>query len=238
MKKSVLLLGLVFALFSCNSGNKESSSSASDEDSDKVSVNSSAKTYRCLEEFQDNYEKLLTKEEMAQIYQIDFDSAEVDLSSGTYGKYEYSWPSDRPDLEYEMSGMKIKGADKNLMGVSMLSFNSDKSDMNANKDHFDMGYKELSNDELKKIEENLSKQSDEVQKTGKDMMKVRAKRSWEFVDGTGSSAWYKWDDRYGGEMVVLAGKAKFTVKVKVSDDPSQNKGLAMKLAEMVMQKCH
>ena len=61
--------------------------------------------------------------------------------------------------------------------------------------------------------------------------------SWEFVEGLGSSAWYKWDETYGGELAVLAGKAKFYIVIKISDDPKENRELAKKLAEKVIAKC-
>ncbi|MGB3343950.1 MAG: hypothetical protein WBA61_08570 [Aequorivita sp.] len=232
MKNSVLLLGLAFALFSCNSGNKKLSTTVSDE-----KKASSGETYDCLKPYQDEYDKLLTEEDMADVYLFDFDAAEVELTSGSYGNLRYSWPSDRPELEFEVSGMKMKGADDNFIEVSKLSFYSGDGDLQSHRDYFDMGFKELSDEELKAIDENLSKQSDEVQKTGKDMMKVRAKRIFEFVDGTGSSAWYKWDETYGGELVVLAGKATFYINVKISDDPKENREIAEKLAEKVLAKC-
>lgn len=240
MKKSVLLFGLVFVLFSCNSGNKESSSSSSESDDKKEIANttSSENSYKCLGEFQENYEKLLTKEEMAKVHPIDFDAAKVNLSQGSYGNHEYSWPSDRPELELEVSGMKINMPDDNMMGVSNLSIISGNRDLQSDTSTFNMGYKQLSDEELEMIEKNLSKESEEIQKTGKDMMKVRAKRSWDFVKGTGNSAWYKWNEKYGGELSVLAGKAKFTIKSKVSNDPEQNRIIAVKLAELVLEKCH
>lgn len=237
MKNSILLLGLAFALFSCNSGNKESSTSVANHASKQVNSNSNVDSYKCLEEFKEDYEKLLTKEEMASVHYINFETAKVNLSQGSYGSHEYSWPSDRPDMIQEISGMKMQLPDNNLIGVSNLSFISGTRNLQADKDSFDMGYKQLSEQELEKIEENLSKQSEEVKKTGKDMMKIRNSRSWEYIEDTGNSAWYKWNDKYGGELAVLAGKANFTVKSKINEDPEENKKIAIKLAHLILQKC-
>lgn len=231
MKNSILLLGIAIILFSCDSGNKKSTTTISETDS------FSGKTFDCLKPFQDSYDKLLTKQDIASVYAVNFDVAEEDVTPGSYGNYRLTWPSDRPQLEFEVSGMTMRGDDDNFIEVSKLSFNSGEGDLESHRDFFDMGFKELSDKELEAIAENLSKQSDEVQKSGKDFMEVRGKRLFEFVDGTGSSAWYKWHNTYGGELAVLAGRATFYINVKVSDDPKENREVAKKLAEKVMEKC-
>ena len=69
------------------------------------------------------------------------------------------------------------------------------------------------------------------------MMKVRKKSNWDFVENIGSSSWYKWNNQFGGELAVLAGKAKFYIRLKISDDPQENLEVAKKLAEKVLAKC-
>ena len=238
MKKSAFLVGIAFVLFSCNSGNKESSTSNSSEKTETKGTVEDGKTYDCLKPFQDHYDKLLTKEDMESVYPIDFDAAKVDLSTGNYGKHIFQWASDRPDVEQEIAGMKMTLPDYNSIGVALLSFYSEKSDIKSNRATFDMAYKQLSEKELKQIEDNLAKQKDDVKETGKKMMKVRAKSSWDFVDGLGNSAWYKWNELYGGELAVLAGKAKFYIRLKVSEDPAENLEIAKKLAQKVLDKCN
>lgn len=232
MKKVAFLVGIAFVLFSCNSGNNESSSSNSDKSAETLN-----KSYDCLKEYQEDYSGLLTKEDMTAVYSFDLNTAKVELRPGNYGRHIYSWLSDRPDLEYEVSGMKLKGPDRNTMGVALLSFYSDDSDMKSTRKLFDRGYKQLSEKELKEIENNLSKQNNEIKKTGKDMMKVRKKSNWDFVENIGSSSWYKWNNQFGGELAVLAGKAKFYIRLKISDDPQENLEVAKKLAEKVLAKC-
>lgn len=237
MKHLAILGCIVFVLISCNSGNKENSATNSSENNQMKSTSSDGKTYDCLREFHDHYDKLLTKEEMASVYPIDFDNAKVKLSKGNHGKHKYIWPSDRPEVAEKLSGMNIMLPDDNFMEVAMLSFYSEDSDLKSNHGTFDMGYKKLSEAELKRINENLEKQSDEVKQTGKTMMEARAKRSWDFVDGLGTSAWYKWNDLYGGELAVLAGRAKFNIRLKVSEDSAKNLEIAKKLAQKVLDKC-
>lgn len=238
MKKMAFMAGIVFVLFSCNSGNKESSEAAIDNSSEKVSSKENNKSYDCLKKFEDDYSALLTKEEMASVYAIDFDNAKNELRSGSYGEYIYRWPSDRPSFTIEVSGMKMENPDFNTMGIKTLSFSSDETKLKSIRETFDMGYKELSDKELDKIQENLNKQKDGVKKTGKDLMKVRAKMNWDFVDGLGSSAWYKWNENYGGELAVLAGRSKFYIITKISDNPEENREIAKKLAEKVLAKCN
>lgn len=237
MKKTVFLVGMVFLLFSCNSGNKESSGATSDSKSSDVSSKSDGKSYDCLKKFEDDYSLLLTKDEMTSVYPINFDEAKPELRSGSYGEHMYQWPSDRPNFTMEVSGMKIDIPDQNTLGVKNLSFRSDESDLKSIIANFEMGYKELSDKELEAIQANLEKASDEIREVGEDMMKVRAKSSWGFVEGLGSSAWYKWNEQWGGELVVLAGRANFTILTKVSDNSDENRDLAKKLAEKVIAKC-
>ena len=137
----------------------------------------------------------------------------------------------------EMNSVYPINPDKNKKELRSGSFYSDKSDMKSNIETFDMGYKELSEKELEQINDNLAKQDDEIKKTGKDLMKVRAKSSWEFIENLGSSAWYKWNEQWGGELVVLAGKSNFTILAKTSSDPVENREIAKKLAKKVLSKC-
>lgn len=231
MKKFTLIFGIAFILFSCNSDKKKSSDSQSSKSAKK------AKSYDCLKRYEDNYDKLVTKKELASVYPFDMDEVKEELSNGSYGEYIVSWPSDRPDIKMEVAGMKMNVPDLNAMGVKNLSFSSDKTKLETIRKNFDMGYKKLSDEELKAIEKNLEESSEEIRDAGKSMMKTRKERKSEFVDGIGSSAWYRWNERYGGELVVLAGRAKFTVRLKISEDPEENKELCMKLAVLVLEKC-
>ena len=237
MKKMILLAGMGFLLFSCNTDGTTASNG--DAETTKTTNNTNDKDLNCmlLEPFNEDYSKLLTKEEIASVYSVDFQNAKEKLSSGSYGEYMFYWPSDRPELTIEVSGRKINLADKNAIGIKNFSYSKSEKDMKSFTERFNMGYKELSEEELDKINKNLAKQSEEVKSTGEDMMKIRGKRSWEFIEGLGTSAWYKWGENYGGDLVVLAGRAKFTILIKISADPKENRDLAIKLAEKVIAKC-
>src|SRR5690554_4816731 len=122
MKKMIFLTGIAFVLFSCNSGNKESSESNSDSKSEKVSNKVNSKSYDCLKKFQDDYKSALSKEEMASVYPIDFDKAKEELQSGNYGEHLYRWPSDRANLNLEISGMKMEIQIKISWGLKCSHF--------------------------------------------------------------------------------------------------------------------
>ena len=238
MRNSLLFVGMAMLLFGCNSGNKESSENSVDGQIEKGNKKTTTKSYDCLKKFEDDYSLLLSKEDMISIYPINSDKIKSQLRSGSYGEHMYQWPSDRPTFSMEVSGMKMELPDQNTMGVKNLSFYSDKSDLKSNIENFEMGYKELSAKELERIQDNLAKQDDEIKKTGEDLMKVRAKSSWDFVEGLGSSAWYKWSEQWGGELVVLAGISQFTILTKISTNPEENREIAIKLAEKVLAKCN
>lgn len=229
------MLGLVCLLVSCNSGSKESSSSL---ESTKTSSKSSKQnSYDCLKDYEDSYDKLITKEEMASVYSIPFSEAKEDLSGGSYGEYSFQWESDRPGIPMTISGITVDAPDRNTIGIHNLSFSSEKSSLESVRSTFDMGYKELSDAELKQIEENLKNASKEVQESGAKLMETRKKMVWEAVDDLGSSAWYKWGDQYGGELVILAGRTKFQIRLKISQDSRENLEVAKKLARLVLDKC-
>lgn len=237
MRKFTLIFGIAFVLFSCNSDKKKSSDLSDKQTSEKSSKKANAKTYDCLIEFDNKYDELITKEELASIYPFDVDQVHEKVSNRSYGEYMLSWPSDRPDMTMEVSGMTMDLPDRNTMGVAVLNFESEKSDLESIRNTFDMGYKELSEEELQKIEKNLENASKEVKESGLKMMESRKKMKSEFVDGIGSSAWYKWNDKHGGELAVLAGRAKFNVRLKISDDAFENKEYAMKIASLILAKC-
>lgn len=233
MKKTLFLAGLSCFLFSCNTDGTSSST----ENAKTTAINGEELNCKLLEKFEKDYSSLLTKEEIASVYAVDFEHAKEELSNRSYGEYSFSWPSDRPEFIVESSGFKLNVPDRNTIGIKTFSYSSSKSDMKTTIGTFDMAYKELSKEELDKINKNLAKQNDEIKSTGEDMMKIRGKRSWEFVEGLGSSSWYKWNKNYGGELAVLAGKAKFYIIIKISDNPEENRDLARKLAEKVIAKC-
>lgn len=235
MKKSLFFAGVALLLFSCNSSNSANSEGESGGTTSMSKAN--AEVYDCLQDFSKAYELLLTKDEINSVYPVDFTQTEETLRSGSFGEYSYRWPSDRPNIDLVVSGMEFSSPDHNLIGVKGLSFSSDKLDFKSIRETFDMAYKELSEEELAKIQENLDKQNKEIKEAGKGFMEARARTSWDFVEGVGSSAWYKWNEDYGAQLAVLAGRAKFNIEIKISNDPEENRVLAKKLAEKVLAKC-
>ena len=197
MKRLTFLSGMVFLIISCNSEPKEASLTTSQSNSNSAESNFNA--YDCLEKFNYDYSQLLTKEEMNAVYPIDFENSKVNLRSGSYGEHIYMLTNDRGTFTQEISGMKMEIPDDNSMGVKMLEFKSESSDLQSIVDFFDMGYKQLSDGEKSKIQSNLEEADADIKETGKDLMKIRENTKYEFVDGLGSSAWFKWDERYGGE---------------------------------------
>lgn len=229
MKKVILSLSILAFLASCNSNTDRQSSK-------NEGVSDSQSTFNCSSKFQEDYSSLLSGEEMAAIYSFDLQNAKHNITSGAYGENIYSWTSDRPEITHEVSGMKIKAPDMNSMGIALVSY-YDKDDLKKNKEYFDRGYKTLSDSELKEIDKNLESQDESVREAGKGLMETRKKSNWEAVDGVGNSAWFKWNDVYGGELAVLAGTMKFYIRLKVSEDSNENLEIAKKLAKKAISKC-
>ena len=230
-------MAISVAIISCNSNSNKDSESSGIESSSKTSSND-GNSYECLKKYQDRYDQLITKEEFASLYPFDSEAVKEELQEGSYGRYALRWPSDRPDMTMEVSGRTMTLPDQNSMEVALLSFSDDKTSLQEAKDYFDMGYKNLSDKELEQIDKNLEKADENIKNTGKDLMEVRKKMNNEFVDGVGSSAWYKWTDNHGGELSVLAGRAQFKIRIKISQDADENKELAKKLAQIAISKCH
>ena len=237
MKKLVFYTGMAFFFFSCNSGKKESSDSNLDDNTDQVSGMESNNSYDCFKKLEDDYSLLLSKDEMASVYKIDFDNAQNELRSGSNGENMYQWPSDRPDYSLEISGIKRELPDENLMGVKNLSFYANNNDAQATIASFNRSYTELSKEELDKLKVSIEKEQEEGNTSGDDLMTFRAEGNWSFVEGVGSSAWYQWNEQLGGELAVLSGNAGFTIISKISNSPDENQELAKKLAEKVNAKC-
>lgn len=233
MKKLLYLITIGFIALSCNSNRKNTDSS------DGSITTSDIENYDCLQKYEEDYAALITKEEFASVYPFDVTNAEEDLQNqpSGYGYYTIQWDSGRPDKEMTISGVTIPVPDRDMMSVNRLSSASENKNMAEVKDFFDRGYKKLSDGELAEIDKNLDNASAEVGETGKKLMEARKNRNYDFIDGVGNSAWYRWNETTGGELAVLAGRRNFLIRTKVGEDPKENEKIAKQLAHIVLQKC-
>lgn len=234
MKNFILPLVVGIITSSCNSNQKNSDSS------DKDISTTNIEKYDCLQKYEEDYAALITKEEFASVYPFDVDSVEEDLRNQPqgYGHYTLQWKSGRPDKEMVISGIAVPIPDQDMMSVNMLSTVSDSKDMEGVKNLFDRGYKKLSDEELAEIDKNLDKASAEVGETGKKLMEARKNRNYDFIEGLGNSAWYRWNENTGGELAVLAGNMKFLIRTKVGEDPKENERISKQLANIILKKCN
>lgn len=247
MRKVLLLIGAigVLSVSSCSNGgtsdsNGNEAESSRSEKSGGASKNE-LKSADCLEKFNHDYAKMLTLDDIALHQEIDQSAVETDIPStkGEYGKVNYTWASDRPDQEIEIMGHKIKGPDQNHVELKMMSFYDDGTAETI--EYFERGYKKLSEEELAQIYANLEKtyvnKSEELEQA-KGFMEARKTSNYVEVQDLGTRSYWKWDERYGGELVTLVGRAKFTVAAKISSDPDANLAFAKKLAQEVINKCN
>lgn len=227
MKNNILILSMVTFLFSCSENKTKGNNNKND-----------YKKYDCLETYASDYSKLLSLEDMEKVYAFNPEVADNNLRSGDYGEHSYSWESDRPPFYIEVSNIKMEVPDNNILGIKNFSYQTSDISIETKKSNFDQGYKELSKEEIEEIEINISKSNDNIRESGKEFMEIRKGMRWQYVDNLGTSAWYKWDDNYGGELVVLAGNAKFTILCKVDSNSEKNMNIAIDLAQKVLEKCN
>lgn len=230
MKKITLLIGIAVLAFSCSSDKKKSEEGQSE----KVT----GKTSDCLLNFEDKYDELLTLDEMVSVYSFIPEEADVKVSNSSYGHHTATWPSDRPDMNLKVAGMEMTMKDDNSLSVAVLNFFSKDLKIEDAKNQFDRGYKKLTEEELEQINKNLEKTPEENKQINKDLMDARTRMNYAFIDDVGTSAWYKWNENYGGELAVLAGRSKFNIRTKISRDSIENLEVSRKLANLIVKKCN
>lgn len=192
------------------------------------------------------YQDLLTKADIAKYVHIDEASYKMKASTtkGQYGSCEYEWLSDRPDLQIELLGQTIKGADKNRVKLKQLGFYTD-SDLKLYKQAdatalFDQSYKRLSQQEYDELLANLEKKY--AQDAGglaqaKGFLDARLNMVYEPLSDLGDRAYWKWHEQHGIELVVLIGAAHFTVEAKLSEAAKPTLDATVKFAQEVLAKC-
>lgn len=232
MKKITLILGIACMVISCTSDKKKSEALEGD-----GIENKSSEKYACLEDYENRYDELASLNDMASVYPFEDQDYEVDLSNRSYGNHTITWPSDRPNLDLEVAGTKMNLPDQNSMSVAVLTTYPEDLSLEEVRKRFEMGYKELTQEELEQINKNLEKVEGEVGETGKKLMDVRQKMNYAKIDNIGTSAWYKWSDSYGGELAVLGGRTKFDIRIRISSDSVQNLEYSKKLAMLILGKC-
>lgn len=241
MKKILYLLCSASILSAC-AGSGGTSSNA-----DETPVKSSAIS-QCLIAKDYQYQELLTKTDIAKYVSIDESSYKEKVSStqGKYGSCVYSWESDRPEKEItsKVTNAVFKRPDMNQVTIKMLDFYED-SDLKLHEqetaiDLFDQSYRKLSQAEhdelLANMKKKLSNNPDGFEKA-KKMMASRMKFTYEPVADLGDRAYWKWNDEYGIELVVLSEMARFTILSKTTGEPETSLDHAVQFAKEVLAKC-
>lgn len=238
----ILLAGLLFT--ACESGDSNKTSSKKSSNSVKVSD--------CLEKMNYDYDKMLTLEDVVKhVSGLDPSSIKTELdkkeivNAPQYGECMYSWPSNRDDFEVKVGSVSIMKKDENKIIVSRLK-NNEKMKVEDVSAGFDRAYKTLSDEEIEemnqRIEKGMADKSEKEKKMAKGFAVKRSKFSYEPVENVGDKAYWKNSQNImapgGVELIVLAGKSKFTIDVKVSSDQTENLDIAKKMANEVIAKCN
>jgi len=232
LKKTLYLL-ISIGILSCSGTNNSAKESATIE--------------QCLADKDYQYEMLLTKTDIVKYVNVDEASFEEEVSStkGKYGSCVYRWTSDRPEKEItsKATGMVYKRPDKNQVTIKLLDFYTNE-DLERNKqesvpDLFDQGYKKLSQTEYNELLANFEKKLSDKPKDlaqAKKMLDNRMQFTYKPIDNLGDRAYWKETD-YGIELVVLTGRARFTILSKTSGEQETSLNHAIHFAKEVLAKC-
>lgn len=240
MRKKFSLFSCVVLLFAC--GNANSSQSGSGDKDIKADKKLSREVADCFKRFDDKYDELLTKADIAKHVDIDEDSFNMENSS--YGSCAYQWNSNRPDLKLEMFGQTIKGRDRNRVEIKRLSFYTDVDleiySKDTATDLFDRSYKKLSQQDydelLANLKEKYADDSDSYEQA-KGFLNARLNLIYEPVPNLGDRAYWKWHKDHGIELVVLTGVVHFTIESKTTAEQQSSLDDAVKFAREVLAKC-
>lgn len=209
MKKIIYLLLISGMMTSCSDGSEKATENVSNE-----TVRTSSKTAGtgiCLADKDHKYEELLTKTDISKHVSIDESSFKQKISSpkGKYGACVYSWESDRPETEMEVSGKKFKRPDRNQITIKMLYAYTDRDLKRYEQEGalalFDQSYKKLSQEEYDQILSDMEKKLSTNPKAiedAKKMMDSRLKFTYEPVEKLGDRAYWKWNNNFGIELIV------------------------------------
>lgn len=247
---NVSLFCMAFFLFSCNSSESESSGvETTTATTSAKGSKADTKTASCLADFNHDYSKLLTKQDVlkhvstadAAVLEIKYDAEEV-KKRPEYGEIYYEWPSDRPDIQINPS-FPLKQPDMNSVSLTNLKF----SDREVAKiqDKFHTAYKTMTQEEvdagMKRLEESYKDKPAEDLQTAQQVLKKRAEWKSTPLDGVGEYAYWfpsRVMNMYmGSKIIVLTGNAQFEVVAKVGENDEENFEVAKKIALEVLSKC-
>lgn len=177
-----------------------------------------------LEAIDYDYSRILTREDVFKYY--DIDAKEVNSTCGEIkgkdGSCIYSWESTDGDVNLKQSGESGRSDDDRFVGIKGLSFYLGVGSPEQIASTFDMAFKEYNRNSPKVMEASMKDE----------------KPQFELIEDIGSRAYWSWSRKGGGELVVLAGEANFTIVTKISNDANENLKLAMQLAEEVIEKSY
>lgn len=196
----------------------------------------------CLSNKFKSYEEMLTLDDIASIHQIDKNKVKVNSSGGldVYGSTYYNWESNRPAIPHPSNPAFVL-PDNNSIGITNLNQYENFSTMDEIVSNFEFAYKELSDEDLKYINENVEKEmagkSKEDKKNAESLMNARKEQGYNKVEGLGNSAYWRFHNKNGGNLVVLHHDESFKIDIKISDNPEENLNIAKALANKILLKC-
>jgi len=199
----------------------------------------------CFQNFNYQYETLLAKADISKHLPIDEATYKLDVSptKGQYGSATYSWSSDRPDFPVVILGYTFMQPDLNRAELTQLHFYDAKElelySQESVIELFDIGYRKLSDAEVKEMRENLEREyagDPAGLEQAHKFLDARLSFNYERVE-VGDRAYWSWD-QYGLELNVLAGTVSFSLRSKFSSEAATTLPIAVALAKEILAKCN
>ncbi len=238
------LLALSYTLIAC---------STTSENDKKDNLDAVAKDYAsstkdirsCIEKNDHQLAQLLSMEHVQKHVDATHHAnikVETNNQKNKYGNIVYKYKSDRT-YQVQVGSIIQEIPDYNtfeLTGVGLAN-----SDAERALEIFERSYKKLSDEAYEEMSANLEKSYADKSKASleqaKKLLEARKHLNYTEVSNLGTAAYLKEvnvkGNNFGVELVVLAGTATFTVRVKVSDDNSMNADKAVAIAKDIIQKC-
>jgi len=258
--KYFLIASLFLALASCsenkgkksNSDNVDLESAIENAESRRKADPNASGGNKCLLDYQSKYDQLLSQEDVITATGFSKDVMEVKnnkaLKNPEYHSFEYKFKNGRVSKKTGITqGLALPDVVK-IESIKAISLSAFENTYKAISDEETQVAKDVLNDAtegksgdaeadaaVKKAEElNVSKE--QVKKTGGKILDVikEVSKGYRVVENLGDAA--RWNV-VSNELIVLQNGVQFIILCDVNDDNETNKSVAIKLAEIVLNKC-
>jgi hypothetical protein len=237
MKNRIIFL-LTFTVVACQSKLQNTENSAENE------VESEANT--CLLDYSTRINELISKEEIAQIFELDIDRIGTQLNqfkNTSNSNYQVEWNDGRKlkmksGLELPLDNSVYIGYIKQVVDPKTRQFSPFEA--------FQQMYRTRTEEEIRQMRTALKKKAEEEKinsetaESGGQILESAMKVEYEGItDLADAAVWRDYPETSGGggELIVLLGDHTFQVTVNASEAQDYNRQKAILIAERILKVC-